>query len=193
MRSLIPIFLSILFTSVMFGTTQSIIADGNVDKQLAWIKSILDEESISINSNDYLFYRTGNHGIIWSLITSDTSTYYFYNGTTRKHLKDTCHSPFDTLSFITNNLATIKWGFDSLANTAKYLTPIKNYTYSPFYNELCAIKNNKIVFFYNDAFYYADPDSTEYNLSRLTYLMLWLAAPSLRPCLPTPCDTLLAK
>lgn len=124
MKILLPLFISLFLLSVFVVLTQSIIADKNIDNRQSWIQSILGQEGISVDSTDYLFYCTGHHGIIWSIITSDLSGIHLYNGTTRNHIKDTCHGLTDTLSFINANIKTIKWGFDSFANAAKLLTPL---------------------------------------------------------------------
>ena len=152
-------------------------------------------EDKSFNSGDYLFHCSGHHGIIWSLIASDSSRIHLYNGTTRKHIEHANLYSFDTLSFINDNINTINWGIDSLDNAAQALTPLNDEAYNPIYNELYIIKENKIVFCSNNADYYSGPDSTIFNhhLSKLSYLMYWLAAPSCRPYLPVPCDTIFAK
>ncbi len=190
--SLIYIFISLVSVSCLNTINNR---RQNIDNRQSWIQSILGQEGISVDSTDYLFYCTGHHGIIWSIITSDLSGIHLYNGTTRNHIKDTCHGLTDTLSFINANIKTIKWGFDSFANAAKLLTPLKNEAYNPVYNELCIIKNNKTVFCHNNTDYYSGQDSISFNysLNKLVYLMYWLAAPSGRPYLPTPCDTLLTE
>lgn len=196
MKSLIPIVLVILISSMLIVNAQSTNADCTIDKEQAWIQSLLSEHNESINSNDYIFFCTGHHGIIWSLIASDSSEIHLYNGTTRKHLDYPNQSIPDTLTFINNNIMTITWGTDSLAKAAQSLTPLRNEVYSPIYHQLYIIKNGKVVFSYNDREdSYTGTDSTNFhdNLSKLTFLMLWLAAPSCRPFLPLPGDTLLLK
>lgn len=195
MRSLLILFIYISLGSVLFGAAQSIIAEDSSDSRLSWIESLLDDEDKSFNSGDYLFYCSGHHGIIWSLIASDSSRIHLYNGTTRKHIEHANLYSFDTLSFINDNINTINWGIDSLDNAAQALTPLNDEAYNPIYNELYIIKENKIVFCSNNADYYSGPDSTIFNhhLSKLSYLMYWLAAPSCRPYLPVPCDTIFAK
>lgn len=192
MRSLLILFIYISLGSVLFGAAQSIIAEDSSDSRLSWIESLLDDEDKSFNSGNYLFYCSGHHGIIWSLIASDSSRIHLYNGTTRKHIEHANLYSFDTLSFINDNINTINWGIDSLDNAAQALTPLNDEAYNPIYNELYIIKENKIVFCSNNADYYSGPDSTIFNhhLSKLSYLMYWLAVPSCRPYLPVPCDTI---
>lgn len=192
MKFLLYSFVTILFGSVLFDTAQSVVADNNKDKHQLWIQSLLDKEYESIDSNDYLFYCTGHHDIIWSVIARDSSKIYLCNGPTRNYLKHTFDNQIDTLVFIENNIATIKWGFDSLAKTAQLFTPVKMENYNPIYNELDVTKNHITVFRHNSIDYYSGPDSANFNnnLNKLSYLMLWLAIPSCRQYLPTPCDTL---
>lgn len=147
-------------------------------------------------NKDFIFYWTGHHGLVWSLIASDSSGIYLYNGTTRKKLENSDEDLPDSLSFIKSNIKTITWGFDSLANASPLLSPLNDTIYNPFYSELYVIKDGKIALNYNfRKDYYSGADSTVFrpNLSRLVYLMLWLAAPDCRQYMSTPCDTLLNK
>lgn len=196
MKSLITTALFILIISKLFVNAQSANTDSVIDEQQTWIKSLLSEQGKSINSHNYIFYCTGHHGIVWSLIASDSSGIYLYNGTTRNHIDYANQSIPDTLSFIRNNIKTITWGIDSLANTAQLITLLKNDVYNPIYSELYIIKDGNIAFCDNGAeVFYNGSDSTKfyYNLNKLNFLMLWLAAPSCRSYLPRPGDTLLYK
>lgn len=189
----ITVFFTFLL-SILFVNAQSTDADCTIDEQQAWIQSLLNEQGISINTDDYIFYCTGHHGIIWSLITSDSSGIQLYNGTTRSHIDYENESIPDTLSFIKNNIMAISWGIDSLTNNAHLLTPLKNRVYNPIYYELDIIKDDNLSFSYNDAkVFYNGADSINFQnkLNKLAFLMLWIADPSIRPYLPTPCDTLL--
>lgn len=194
MKILLPTFLFIFFNSILFVESQSPTADiRSIEKQQEWIQTIISEQRNPIKSNNYLFYCTGHHGIIWSLISSDSSGIYVYNGTTRRHIEYSDNGLSDSLSFIRNNIKTITWGFDSLTDVAKLIKPLNNEVYNPIYNQLYLIKDNELVFSYNDIKnYYSASDSVEFhhNASRLVYLMLWLAAPSGRPYMPMPSDTL---
>ncbi len=163
-------------------------SDAIYDEQQLWIQSLLSEPI----GGDYLFYCTGHNGRIWSLVSVDSTGIKLYNGTTSQYTK--CDEPtlIDTLSFINDNIQTIIWGIDSLVKFKHLLKPIENRTYNPIYNQLYLIKDNRIVFSYNDAIdYYSETDSSEFNhnLNKLTFLMLWLAAPSLRTFIPIPSDT----
>lgn len=192
MKNLPYLFILLLSLPLLSVTAQFTCEDrGIVDKQLVWIQSLLREQSISINDNDYLFYCTGHHGMIWSLIVSDSSGISLYNGSTRNHIEHSDYSLPDSLSFINANIKTIAWGFDSLLNSEKLLAPKINTTYNPIYNQLY-VKNGNLTFTYNDCKdYYTGSDSIIFhkNLNRLVFLMFWLAAPSTRPYLTTPSDT----
>lgn len=190
MKSLIATALFSLIISILFVSAQSTMSDSTIDSRQQWIKSLLSEQCKSLNTSNYIFYCSGHHGIIWSLITSDSSGIHLYNGTTRTHIDYMNQSISDTLSFINNNLKTITWGLDSLDNTNHLITPLKDGVYKPIYNELDIIKDGNISFSYNDTKdYYSGTDSTKFN--KLIYLMRWLAAPSSRSYLPPPGDTLL--
>lgn len=195
MKSLRVSFLIVFFVFVLLSMAQSTIVDCIACNRQSWIQSIWGKEGKSINSNDFLFYYTGHYGKSWSLITSDSSGIYLYNGTTRDNIPIADNGSFDTLSFLKNNIGSITWGFDSLANAAQLLMPLKSNCYNPVYNELYRVKDNKVVFSLNCADYFCGPDSARFNsnLVKLLYLMYWLAAPSNRPYLPVPCDTLLPK
>ncbi|MDE6854018.1 MAG: hypothetical protein K2J38_03075 [Muribaculaceae bacterium] len=181
---------------MLFVKAQSANTDSTIENRQAWIQSLLSEHGNPINCNDYIFYCTGHHGIIWSLITSDSSGISLYNGTTRKHIDYGNQRIPDTLSFIKNNIKTISWGIDSLPNTAQLFVPFINSVYNPIYCELDVIKDGNISFSYNNAeVFYNGADSIDFRnkLNKLTFLMLWLAAPSIRQYLPCPSDTLLLK
>lgn len=188
MKSFPITLLFILSMSIMFCPAQSKIDDKVIKNELSWIQSLLDEHDKSINSHNYIFYCTGHHGIIWSLATLDSSKIHLYNGTTRNHIEHT--GSIDTLFFIKNNIETIMWAFDSLANTAKLLTPLKNASYTPVYNEIYIIKDNMSVYNLNNAVSYTGPNCITFNhkLNKLKFLMYWLAAPSSRQYSPIPSD-----
>jgi hypothetical protein len=196
MKNLLNLFLFMLFVTAQFVTAQPTTADNSTrDEQTAWIQSLLSEQGESIKGNDYLFYSTGHHGIIWSLIASDSSGIHLYNGTTRARIEQETSELTDSLSFIKNNIKTISWGFDSLANASQSFSAVKDKVYNPIYNQIYVIKNGNTVFSYLDTKdRYVGPDSTNFNskLGRLSYLLFWLASPSTRPYLPLPCDTISA-
>lgn len=180
-----------LFVKALFANTSF-----TKDNRQTWLDSLLIEHDNSKKSNDYIFYCTGHHGIIWSLVVLDSLGISLYNGTTRKHIDYTNQNILDTLSFIKNNIKTICWGFDSLPYNAHLLKPSNSRVYNPMYNELYIVKDGNISFNYNDAiFFYSGVDSISFHnkLNKLTFLMLWLASPTIRPYLPLPNDTLLLK
>lgn len=194
MKYLPLVVLVVFFCHIMFVDAQTS-TDGikSVDSEQEWIQSILNEHDKPIDCKDYLFYCAGHHGIIWSLIASDSAGIHFYNGTTRKYIESADYALLDSLSFIDDNIATIEWGFDSLASAAKLLKPLRNKVYNPIYNQLYVIKDNAVIFSHNDTDdYYVGPDSIVFNqnISKLVYLMFWLATPSGRQYMPMPSDIL---
>lgn len=196
MRCLIATGLSVLIISILLANAQSVNTESSIDTRLTRIQSVINEQGEPINSDDYIFYCTGHHGIVWSLITSDSSGISLYNGTTRDHIDYANQSIPDTLSFINDNIKAITWGMDSLANAAQFLSPVENAVYNPIYTELFIIKDGKISFSYNPRkVFYNRADSIQFNtdLNRLFFLMYWLSAPECRPYLPLPSDTLSLK
>lgn len=192
MKGLLYTVVFILIVCPLFSLAHTINADDtNVDDQEVWIQSLLKGQNLSIKDNDYLFYCTGHHGIIWSLIISDSSGINLYSGTTRNNIELSENSLPDSLSFIKDNIKTIDWGLDSLLNAAQLLVPIKKATYNPIYSQLYVKKDGKLTFTYSNQYgFYAESDSIEFhnNLSKLVYLMYWLASPSVRSYLPIPND-----
>lgn len=193
MKSLPTALLLILCISVLFESSK-LTADNRVaDNQQLWIQSLLNDRNKPIRSNNYIFYCTGHHGIIWSLITSDSSGINLYRGTTHEYIEYPEHISLDTLSFIKANINTITWGLDSLLYAEGMVKSLKNNVYNPIYSSLYIIKDGKIISNLNPSESYSGPDSIRFNnkLGKLAFLMYWLAAPSSRPYLPIPSDTLL--
>lgn len=193
MKRLFYTSLLLLFISALFASAHSTNSD---DSEREWLQSLLREQGISITGGDYVFFCTGHHGIIWSLIASDSTAIRFYNGTTRPLIDSTYYSLPDTLSFINDNIRTITWGIDSLSTAAQFLEPDSNATYSPIYCHFYVIKDGKITFSYNaqnDSYAWADSVAFHNKMRSLAYLMFWLAAPSCHPYMHLPCDSLLRK
>ena len=196
MRKLLPIFLFTLLISILSVNNSTVANCRNNDKEYAWIQTLVREKNISTKHNDYIFYYTGHHGIIWSLIASDSMGMFLQNGTSRNHVESSDCGLSDSSLFIEDNIQTIMWGFDSLSNFAPLLKPLEETTYNPIFSQLYIIKDGKITFCYNNGKqYYAGHDSIQFqsNFRKLAYLMLWLATPTCRPYLPLPSDSLLLK
>ena len=196
MRRFPAIFLSMLFIPFLFVNSSSNVSWNINDNEGKWIQTIVGEQNMSLQHHDYIFYCTGHHGIIWSLIASDSLRIFLDNGTTRKHIEFSDYGLSDSLSFIKDNIQTIIWGFDTLSNFAHLLKPLEDTTYNPIYNQLYVIKAGNIAFRYNDRLqYYVGSDSIQFHrkFSKLVFLMLWLASPTNRPYLPLPNDSLLLQ
>ena len=194
MKYLIYTFFLVLFVCPLFAATYPKNPDHFTSmKQDAWIQSLLAEQNRTIEDKDYLFYCTGHHGMIWSIIVSDSSGMSIYNGTTRTQTDHRDNNLTDTLSFINDNIQTIAWAFDSLSNAITLSTTNNDTTYNPVYTELYLKKDGNVNCIYNNQIdeYYTGADSVEFNnnFKGLLYLMYWLAAPSVRQYLHVPSDT----
>lgn len=192
MKKLRIIFIYIFAISIVLSIAQSSVGKGT-DARLYRMQTLLNEKGLTIDDNDYIFFCTGHHGLIWSLIARDSSGIQLYNGTTRKQMIEPDSVELDSMSFVNNNIKTIEWGLDSVTDDAKLLTLIQSEEYSPIYEEIFTVKNGEIIFsiFRNGREQYVGTDSVRFdnNIKKLSYMMLWLASPSIRTYLPTPCDT----
>ena len=194
MKYLIYTFFLVLFVCPLFAATYPKNPDHFTSmKQDAWIQSLLAEQNRTIEDKDYLFYCTGHHGMIWSIIVSDSSGMSIYNGTTRTQADHRDNGLTDTLLFINDNIQTIAWAFDSLSNAITLIRTNNDTTYNPVYTELYLKKDGNVNCIYNNQIhgYYTGADSVEFNnnFKGLLYLMYWLAAPSVRQYLHVPSDT----
>ena len=145
-----------------------------------------------LNNKKSIFYCFGHEGRNWSLIVNDTTDrYLFFNGTTRTSLHDSSIHPFDTTTFVKNNIKTLDWAFDSLEYYSKLMNPCKQNNYSPIYKELFLMDKGHILFQLNNVNAFLGPNDSVFNyqLHKLEYLMFWLSSPSLRQqYLPLPND-----
>lgn len=191
MKNLPKLLVLLFLLPVLFNIDQNASGKGLADNNCSWIQSLLNTQDTSTNCNNCIFYCTGHNGMIWSLITLDSSEIHIFNGTTRRHIEKPDNNPFNSSKLIENNINTITWAFDSLECYSKLLTPLKNGTYNPVYSELSIIKDGNTVFSYKNSEYYCDPNNKNFNckLEQILFLMYWLAAPSSRPYLRTPSDT----
>lgn len=150
------------------------------------------DSSIDSNKQEYIFYITGHHGHVWSKLLRDSTGLHISNGTTRSWSTQANCQSFDTINLIEDNIKTIRWGLDSLWREAKHLKPSYRTTYNPIYTELYIVQNNDTLFTLRDAEKFIGKDSNIFNskLHKLTFLMFWLASPSIREYIPVPADTL---
>lgn len=122
------------------------------------------------------------HGCIWSYVVSDEEGYIAASGDTR-----TGDFRIDTIS---KNATRLKWGLDSLALCCHEMKPVKRTEYWTNYEQLALVSsNNEIIFDCVDTDYFSGPDSVTFNkeLSKLKYMMLWIAFPiEYKDELPTP-------
>lgn len=187
MKSLRIAFVIVLVTVLIVSISPYSIAETEPPSNREWLEALLKEEYQEFNDSNFIFYFTGHHGLIWSAISLDSIGLKIYNGTTRQ-IQPT-PVILDTLKFQEKNIATIKWGFDTLANEVELLQPHKREIYSPFYNVLYIVKDNEIVFkLDDDTDYFEGVNNSDFifNLNKLVYLMYWIASPSIRPLIPEP-------
>ena len=135
-----------------------------------------------IEGKDFLYFVTGHHGCIWAYVVSDEKGYIAVSGDTR-----TGDFRIDTIS---KNATRLKWGLDSLALCCHEMKPVKRTEYWTNYEQLALVSsNNEIIFDCVDTDYFSGPDSVTFNkeLSKLKYMMLWIAFPiEYKDELPTP-------
>ncbi len=135
-----------------------------------------------INENKFLYFITGHHGHIWSIVIQNGDRYILVAGNTRNN---SWH--IDTL-FIDSPILT--WGMDSLGMSCRDMRPVYRDFYWPFYEELVLFSAEKEkIFDCRDALCYSGIDSITFNkkLNRLKYYMYWFASPvEIQKKLPAP-------
>jgi len=144
---------------------------------------VIGNESIVnlVVNKDYIFYLTGHHGHIWSLITDSDSCYMCFAGNTRNgELKR---------GMLPKGNQLLSWGFDSLPEKALNMIPIYRKEYFPFYTRMIVYSDcGKRIFNMDNAIGYKGPDSASFNreLNRLRYFMFWQASTEYQDKLPIP-------
>ena len=135
---------------------------------------------------DFLYYSTGHHGVVWSLVYREAGSYRMRIGTTRGN-NQVMNAEFDTVAFLNANGTLLAWGLDTLPVIAKKMTPQYRTVYWPIYESLYSL-NAKTgdEFFSDNAIGYSGPDSVAFNekFTKLNMLMYWLAAPEVRQVIP---------
>ena len=125
-----------------------------------------------IDGKDFLYFVTGHHGLIWAYVVSEEEGYIAVSGDTR-----TGDFRIDTIS---KDATRLKWGLDSLALCCHEMKPVKRTEYWTNYEQLALVSsNNEIIFDCVDTKLFSGPDSVTFNkeLSKLKYMMLWIACP----------------
>ncbi|MDE6131317.1 MAG: hypothetical protein K2F74_06965, partial [Muribaculaceae bacterium] len=131
---------------------------------------------------DFLYFVTGYHGHNWAYVVSDEEGYIAVSGDTRT-------GDF-RIDIISKDATRLKWGLDSLALYCHEMKPLKRTIYRMNYERLALVSSNKeIIFDCVDTDYFSGPDSVTFNkeLSKLKYMMLWIAFPiEYKDELPSP-------
>lgn len=146
------------------------------------INNFSDSITNIIEGKKFLYYITGHHGHIWSLVVSEKDRYICVSGNTRNN---DCR--IDTIHV---EASVLKWGLDTMDLYCHKMEPIENTTYWPFYERLVLSSSKKeIIFDSIDTNSYVGTDSVTFNnkLNELKYFMYWIAVPEVvRRKLPTP-------
>ena len=149
-------------------------------------RMIRDSLKVEMVGKDFLYYSTGHHGVVWSLVYREAGSYRMRIGTTRGN-NQVMNAEFDTVAFLNANGTLLAWGLDTLPVIAKKMTPQYRTVYWPIYESLYSL-NAKTgdEFFSDNAIGYSGPDSVAFNekFTKLNMLMYWLAAPEVRQVIP---------
>ncbi|MDE5643698.1 MAG: hypothetical protein K2I56_09445 [Muribaculaceae bacterium] len=174
MRHLVIILLLIL-SVVSYSSPTGDQSDGN-------IRIFHDSIPGIIEGKDFLYFIVGHHGHIWAYVVSEEEGYIAVSGDTR-----TGDFRIDTIS---KDATRLKWGLDSLALCCHEMKPVKRTEYWTVYERLALVSSKKeIIFDCVDTKLFSGPDSVTFNekLSKLKYMMLWIAFPiEYKDELPTP-------
>lgn len=180
MKKLILLFF-ILLESVFANSFQT----AAIENQPA-TQTVRDSLKVEMVGKDFLYYSTGHHGVVWSLVYREAGSYRMRIGTTRGN-NQVMNAEFDTVAFLNANGKLLAWGLDTLPVIAKKMTPQHRTVYWPIYESLYGL-NAKTgdEFFSDNAIGYSGPDSVAFNekFTKLNMLMYWLAAPDVRQVLP---------
>ena len=169
--------------ALIFLIISSIVCSSHSDSQRFDVTSSFDDTITGlIEEKEFLYYTKGHIGHIWSLAVPENDHYIIVSGNTRNNV---CR--IDTISI---NEPVLKWGFDSMALYYHKIKPIDRSFNSPFYERLVLCSPQKeIIFDCIDTYAYSGPDSVNFNnkLTKLKYLMYWLATPlEIQKKLPAP-------
>ena len=180
MKKLILLFFILLESVFAFSFHSATIENQSVPQ------TVRDSLKVEMVGKDFLYYSTGHHGVVWSLIYREAGSYRMRIGTTRGN-NQVMNVEFDTVAFLNANGKLLAWGLDTLPVIAKKMTPQHRTVYWPIYESLYSL-NAKTgdEFFSDNAIGYSGPDSVAFNekFTKLNMLMYWLAAPEVRQVIP---------
>ena len=151
------------------------------------ISTFNDSITNIIEGKKFLYYITGHHGHVWSIVVPEKDRYTLVSGNTRNNTWR-----IDTISTDMSSIDTsvLKWGLDTMALNYHKMKPVENSSYSPFYVRFVLFSSQKeIVFDCSNTNSFSGVDSITFNkkLKDLKYFMYWIASPiDIREKLPTP-------
>lgn len=176
MKKLILLFFILLESVFAYSFQTATIENQSVPQ------TVRDSLKVEMAGKYFLYYSTGHHGVVWSLIYREAGSYRMRIGTTRGN-NQVMNAEFDTVAFLNANGTLLAWGLDTLPVIAKKMTPQHRTVYWPIYESLYGL-NAKTgdEFFSDNAIGYYGPDSVAFNekFTKLNMLMYWLAAPEVR-------------
>lgn len=180
MKKLILLFFILLESVFAYSFQTATIENQSVPQ------TVRDSLKVEMVGKDFLYYSTGHHGVVWSLIYREAGSYRMRIGTTREY-NQVMNAEFDTVAFLNANGKLLAWGLDTLPVIAKKMKPQHRTVYWPIYESLYSL-NAKTgdEFFSDNAIGYSGPDSVAFNekFTKLNMLMYWLAAPEVRQVIP---------
>lgn len=140
-----------------------------------------------------LLYTYGHHGYTWVVITPKDSSYQVYSGKVRpardfsRIYEPTGGNQIDTAMLFSKKRDLFDWAFGKMHSDLSNKKRIKGQFYATFYHRLSVIDSTGRTMFTQDAWdTYSGPDSKRFNkkMGKVMFIMLWLAMPELRDCIP---------
>lgn len=161
-------------------------------------KSLLDRtlpDSVYqlVKGRPALLYSYGHHGYTWVVITPKDSSYQVYSGKVRsardfsRIYEPMGGNQIDTATLFSKKRDLFDWAFGKMHSDLSNKKRIKGQFYATFYHRLSVIDSTGRTMFTQDAWdTYSGPDSKRFNkkMGKVMFIMLWLAMPELRDCIP---------
>lgn len=127
---------------------------------------------------DYVFMFTGHLGLIWSMISSDSSGYNLFHGHTVGIPPEDSKLSIDTANFISRHIRTIKWALDTLPGDTLNLTPIEKKYGQTFFHIYIHKESGELVTIRDEmTFKGKDKKIANDKLEKLRRMLYWMAVP----------------
>ena len=184
MKSLFIVFILIIIFQLRASKSSQQDCETKMDDKEFFLSlnNINDTISDIINNKKFLYYITGHHGHIWSIVIPQNDYYILYAGDTRSNR-------FRCDTILTNDSALI-WGMDSLPLYCHEMKPIHRDIYWPFYKRITLFSADKEkIYDYSDVIGFDGVDNESFNIkyNRLLYYMYYHATPpEIQAKLPVP-------